>query len=73
MPGLDATRPVSTDGHQNELNDRRNTEQETKQVKTENKITTEHAKLAEDLQRTAKAPENCRLPESHFAAALSLC
>jgi hypothetical protein len=72
-PGKEATRSKSTDGQQNELNDRRNTEQETKLVKNRNKISTEQTKLKEDLQRIAKAPQNCCLPESYFVAALSFC
>jgi hypothetical protein len=66
-PGNDATRPVSTDGQQNELNDRRNTEQDTKLVKIRNNITTGYAKLAENLQCVAKAPQDYRLPEFQFS------
>jgi len=61
------------DGQQNELNDRLNTEQETKLVKNRSKISTEHIELKQELQFLAKAPQNCRLTESYFAAALSFC
>ena len=72
-PGKDATRLVSTDGQQNELNDRRNTEQDTKLVKNRNKITIEYAKLAEKLQCLATKPQDCHLPESHFFVIPQFC
>jgi hypothetical protein len=72
-PSKDAIGPESTDGSHNELNDRLNTEQETKLVKNRNKMSTEHTELKEEVQCLAKEPQNCRLPEFHFAAAFSFC
>jgi len=46
------------DGQQNELKNRRNTEQESKLVKNRNKISTKHTDFKEELRCLAKAPQN---------------
>ena len=67
-PGKDATRPESTDGKQNELNDRRITEKDTKLVKNRNKITKDRLKRC----KTEK-PQHCLIPASYLSDILPFC
>ena len=72
-PGKDAIQPQSTDGKQNELNDRRITEKETKLVKNRNKITTEDTESTEGMRcKDSKQPHSCT-PAIYFAVNLKFC
>ena len=72
-PGKDAIQPQSTDGQQNELNDRRNTEKETKLVKNRNKITKELIELKEEARCKAEKLQHLRIPGSCSAVILPFC
>ena len=72
-PGKDATRPVSTDGQQNELNDRQNTEQDTKLVKNRNNLNNELIGLMEEARCKAEKPQHLRTPASYLGAILQFC
>jgi hypothetical protein len=72
-PGKEAAQPQSTDGKQNELNDRRITEKETKLVKNRNKITTEDTESTEGMRcKDSKQPHSCT-PAIYFAVNLKFC
>ena len=65
--------PESTDGQDDELNDRQNTEQETKLVKNRNTITTKRTELKDEVHCLAKASQKCRMPNSQMLDGPPFC
>jgi hypothetical protein len=61
-PGKDAIQPQSTDGKQNELNDSRITEKETKLVKNRIKIAKEDTESTEGVCCDAEIPKHRNIP-----------